>query len=226
MATTITHFRKGILLQERLKELAEAPYTEIPFCAMCYSIIRYDPLIEYKCPKCGKTTHYEKDAINALERIKEIINELIKAGYDILFGELEYCYYCLGKMIKIQDYALQIRFDSKDDYHVVEINNFYDFIRLHAFLSGGTGYCGDRNNEDGMLHDDIAIIHKMTGLGTETVREWSKNHIDKVMEAHNRYFNHFGVKFPHISLKFLPLVERCIKENKSFEEFRRELNME
>ena len=175
------------LLEERLKELAETPYSEIPFGAMCYSIvfpeIRY---VEYPCPVCGNTSKCKEDDINALEKVRKIVSELKNVGYDLLLREPEYCENCRQiKSDSEQGYDFQIRLTHDGDYHLVTTNDSYDFVCLHSFLMGGIGYHANRTDE--MLHDKIDTINKMTGLGVQTVLEWLKNHKAKKRDIWNGY---------------------------------------
>lgn len=175
------------LLEERLKELAETPYTEVPFCAMCYSIgALYPRYVDYICPKCSSISVCKEDDIMVLERIRKIIPELKSVGYDIVLEEPEYCEQCRGNTpSKSLSYTFQIRFNPDDDYHVARTSDAYDFVCLHSFLMGGIGYHAYRDDE--MLHDKIDTISKMTGLGADTVKQWSSKRWLKTSKKNDDY---------------------------------------
>ena len=165
------------LIEERLRVLANTPYTKIPFAAMCYSIMGdFVHFVDYECPKCGYISKCQEDNIRALERVRRIVPEFKTVGYDVLMKEPEYCESCLkNEEYKEQCYIFKIRFNPDDEYHIARTNDLYDFVCLQAFLMGGVGYHAKR--EDEMLHDKIDTINKMTGLGADTVAKWLKTHV-------------------------------------------------
>jgi len=174
------------LLEKRLKELAETPYTgEIRLGAMCYS-----PVVstyEYKCELCGKTTEQTVCGINEVMYITTLVNEIKNAGYDVLLDGRDYCQYCKTpepeghneygfiRKHKVNGFVFMIRFNDNKDYHVVKTSNIDNYRCLKTFLINDDNFKGSYG-QTCVLHENIDIIHKMTGLGAETVIEWSKSH--------------------------------------------------
>jgi predicted Rdx family selenoprotein len=167
------YLKDKTLLEKRLKELSLSPYTgEICKGAMCYMPIWHDTG-EYECVVCAlKTTYQYRDYwISDLVEIRDIVAEIRAEAYDIQLDESEYCQYC-SKNSDTTDPkpVIKIRFCAADNYHTVRAD-WHDIKCLQAFLKGVDHFTG-AYDETIVLHENIDIICKVTGLGGETVKAW------------------------------------------------------
>ena len=179
-------------LEQRLKELAETPYTGgISYGAMCYVPSRsHDE--EYICLICNKSTIHDFGdyRIRDLFKIRSFINELKENGYDVLLDEHEYCEYCSNSIERSRT-NLKIRFDKNDEYHVVR-PSLIGYEYLKTFLLGGDHFI---SNQDFTitLHENINSIYEMTGLGEDIMKSWykmilnSENEIYKYIQSNIEY---------------------------------------
>ena len=153
-------------LEKRLIKLTQTPYTgKVAIGADCYAPQNFFEYVDYICPVCKKPTTYNslKFDPRELRKIKEIVNELKKKGYDVLLDQTEYCEFCNGKKMSEPMSIFKIRFDDNDEYHIAR-SDFYDFKYLQTFLQGRDHFLGSYDNTKA-LHWEIDRIHKMTGLG-------------------------------------------------------------
>jgi len=166
-------------LEKRLVELAETPFTgELSYGAMCYLMTGPDD-DEYKCVICNKLTFHMRfsDTYEIIKSIREIVDEMREAGYDVWLDEREYCDYCsvskeLKKDVWLKEgLVFNIRFSAEQQYHQVQTIRISDFLCLHAFLLGKDYFEGERN-QSYSIHDNIDLIHKMTGLGESLLEKW------------------------------------------------------
>ena len=159
------------MLEKRLKELAETPYTgEIQYGAMCYSPACPGDGI-YKCETCSNTTthlHGEWE-IEDLANVREIVKSLKDSGYDIMLDEREYCEHCCKRKVSRPLPNLSIRFSNDENYHTVRAE-MSDFNYLQAFLQG-KDHILDGYDFTVALHDRVCLLVKMTGLGDEEIKE-------------------------------------------------------
>lgn len=158
----------SIRLENRLKKLAKTKYSgKLSIGAMCYSPIMPQPM-DHVCPYCGDTTkeRYDNWAFYAIEGIERIVAQIKSLGYDVVLDKTEYCPRCSERNIEHPELIFKIRFSAKADYHIVKSNIVNDYQCLLAFLSNQDIYSGSYGEEHD-LHNSIAIIQKMTGLGKD-----------------------------------------------------------
>jgi hypothetical protein len=167
-----------ILLEKRLKELAETPYAgEMCYGAMCY-VPAYSgaPFDEgYFCPICEKTTkdcNFTDETMYNLETIRQIITELKATGFDIWLDERDFCNFCREKEPPYGPKPfLMIRFNPNDEYHRVKTFDILDYKILKAFLESDD-HCFNEYGATQALHDKIDVIDKMTNLGEDIIKTW------------------------------------------------------
>ena len=173
------------LLEKRLKELAETPYTgEISSGAMCYCP-RAPEDSEYKCLLCKKITVYKSGefAIKNLKKARAIVKRLAESGYDVKLDEREYCDSCKGEeYISNPRPTLSIKFRIDDDYHTTRVD-IEHLEYLETFLQGGDNLL-DYYDYTVKLHDNIDILSKITGLGEITARDW----LEKVTDSQGKQY--------------------------------------
>jgi len=158
----------SIRLEQRLMELSQTKYTgKLAWGAMCY-----DPAMpeymDYGCPYCGETIKekYNSWTIFNINQIEEIVGRIKALGYDVVLDKTEFCPKCSKKNIEYPELIFQFRFSPKANYHVARSNIVNEYQCLLAFLSDQDKYSGARG-EEYAIHDNIAIIQKMTGLGKD-----------------------------------------------------------
>jgi len=161
------------LLEKKLKELAETPYTgELQYGAMCYSPA-FPDIGEYICIVCNKKTEHVcgEFFIDKLIKSREIIRILISNGYDVQLDEREFCKYCNVNEIDYEPKPhLSIRFDENDNYRTSKAG-LNSLKLLQAFLLGRDHILGAYDNTVA-LHESIDILCNMTGLCEETAKQW------------------------------------------------------
>jgi len=158
----------SIRLENRLKELSKTKYTgELSWGAMCYDIAE-PKLVDYICSYCGDTIKekYLDWDLYTIESIEKIVTQIKTSGYDAVLDKTEYCPHCSKKEINEPELIFKIRFSEKADYHIVRSNITNDYQCLLAFLLNQDTYSG-YYDEEYALHDNVAIIQKMTGLGKD-----------------------------------------------------------
>ena len=158
----------SIRLENRLKELFQTEYNgELTWGAMCYVTI--EPVyVDYVCSHCGETI---KEKLNNwmvfnINQIEDVVNRIKTLGYDVVLDVTEFCPHCSKSDIENPELIFKIRFSQKANYHVARSNIINEYLCLLAFLSNQDKYSGFYD-EEYALHDNIAIIQKMTGLGTD-----------------------------------------------------------
>ena len=158
----------SLRLEKRLKELSQTKYAgELAMGAMCY-----DPAIpmyaDYVCPYCNDTVKekYNGWMIYNINNIEEIVNQIKAKGYDVVLDKTEFCPHCNKKSIEYPELIFKFRFSAQADYHVSKSNINYEYCCLLAFLSNQDTFTNEYDYEYA-LHDNIAIIQKMTGLGKD-----------------------------------------------------------
>jgi len=158
----------SLRLEQRLKELSQTEYTgELAWGAMCYKIAM-PVYVDYSCPYCDDTIKekYNNWTIYMINQIDDIVEQIKTLGYDAVLDKTEFCPKCSKKNIENPELIFKFRFSSKANYHVARSNIVNEYQCLLAFLSGQDKYAGAQGQEYA-LHDNIAIIQKMTGLGKD-----------------------------------------------------------
>jgi hypothetical protein len=157
----------SIRLEERLRELSNTEYKgKLAWGAMCYkpTVPKY---VDYLCPYCGDTIRKYGDwEVRNINQIEEIVKQIKSKGYDIILDKREFCPHCSKESIEKPELIFKIRFSAQANYHVVKSNRVSEYQCLLAFLLGKDKYSGG-HDEEYALHDNIAIIQKMTGFGKE-----------------------------------------------------------
>ena len=158
----------SIKLEQRLKELSQTKYTgELTWGAMCY-----DPMapayMDYICSHCGETIKEKHNnwMVFAINQIDEIVTRIKKLSYDVVLDKTEFCPYCSKSDIENPELIFKMRFSTKANYHIAKSNITNEYLCLLAFLSNQDTYLNVFDYEFA-LHDNIAIIQKMTGLGKD-----------------------------------------------------------
>jgi ribosomal protein S27AE len=125
-------------------------------------------LVDYVCPYCGDTIkeRYSNWNIYDMSGIAAIVEQIKAMEYDVVLDKREFCPHCSGKSIENPELIFKIRFSSDAEYHIVKSNISYEYQCLLAFLSDKATYFGSYG-EEYALHDNTAIIQKMTGLGKD-----------------------------------------------------------
>jgi len=158
----------SIRLENRLKELAKTKYTgELAWGANCYYSAS-SKRENYVCPYCSSTVKrkYDSRTIRDINKIESIVKQVKTLGYDVFLDKTELCPKCSKRNIKNPELVFKIRFTTKADYHIIRSNIVNEYQCLLAFLSNQDKYSGNQDFEY-TLHDNIAIIQKMTGLGKD-----------------------------------------------------------
>ena len=157
----------SIRLEKQLSKLAKTKYTgKLEMGAMCYAPMMLQT-IGYVCPYCGDTIKekYDSWVLYNIESIERIVGEIKSLGYDVVLDKTEYCPRCSKRTaIGEPELIFKIRFSAKADYHIAKSNIVNDYQCLLAFLLNKNTYSGG-HGEEYALHDNVAIIQKMTGLG-------------------------------------------------------------
>ena len=158
----------SIKLEQRLKELSQTNYTgELAWGAMCY-----DPMapayMDYTCSHCGEIIKekYDNWIVFTINKIDEIVTRIKNLGYDVVLDKMEFCPNCSKNDHENPELIFKMRFSTKAHYHIAKSNIINEYLCLLAFLSNQDTYLDTFNNEYA-LHDNIAIIQKMTGLGKD-----------------------------------------------------------
>jgi hypothetical protein len=155
-------------LEQRLTELSKTKYTgELAWGAMCYDIA--SPVyIDYCCPTCRDTIKgkYDSWTIYNINYIEDIVNRIKNLGYDVVLEKTEFCPKCSKKKIANPELIFKMRCSANAKYHVARSNIVNEYQCVLAFLSNQEKYSGEQGQEFA-LHDNIAIIQKMTGLGKD-----------------------------------------------------------
>jgi len=158
----------SIKLEKRLLELYQTEYNgELTWGAMCYAPIE-PAYMDYVCSYCGETI---KEKLNNwmvfnINQIEEIVSRIKNSGYDVVLDKTEFCPHCSKSDIENSELIFKMRFSSKADYHVARSNIINEYLCLLAFLTNRDTY-SDAWDDEHALHDNIAIIQKMTGLGDD-----------------------------------------------------------
>jgi hypothetical protein len=158
----------SIKLEQRLQNLANTKYKkELSMGAMCYAPMR-SKFEDYICPYCGDTIKEKYDSWNIynISAIESIVGQIKSMEYDVVLDKREFCPHCSGKSIENPELIFKIRFSSNAEYHIVKSSLLYEYKCLLAFLSDEATYFGSFGEEHA-LHDNTAIIQKMTGLGKD-----------------------------------------------------------
>jgi len=164
---TSTPNADSLRLEERLKELSLTKYAgELAMGAMCYAIAIPMP-VDYVCSYCGDTIkdRYDWEVYN-INRIEEVVKQIKNLGYDVVLDKTGFCPRCSKGNVENPELLFKFRFSSNANYHIVKSNIINDYQCLLAFLSNQDKYAG-WYDEEYALHDNIAIIQKMTGLGKD-----------------------------------------------------------
>jgi hypothetical protein len=158
----------SIRLEQRLRELAQTEYKgELAWGAMCY-----DPAMpeymDYCCSYCGDTVKekYNNWTIYNINQIEDIVYKIKILSYDAVLDKTELCPKCSKMDIENPELIFKFRFSTKANYHVARSNIANEYRCLLAFLSNQDTFTGTYD-EEYALHDNIAIIQKMTGLGKD-----------------------------------------------------------
>ena len=158
----------SIKLEQRLKELFQTEYSgELAWGAMCY-----EPMapahVDYVCSHCGEIIKEKLDnwMVFTINKIDEIVTRIKNLGYDVVLDKTEFCPHCSKSDIENAELVFKMRFSIKADYHIAKSNIINDYLCLLAFLSNQDTY-SDTWDYEYTLHDNIAIIQKMTGLGND-----------------------------------------------------------
>ena len=162
----------SIKLEQRLKELSQTKYEgELAWGAMCYDAMA-PVYVDYICSHCGHTIRekYDNWIVGEINLIEEFVTKMGKLGYDVILDKTEYCPCCSERDIKNPELIFKIRFSAKADYHIARSNIANEYQCMLAFLSNEDKYKG-HYDEEHALHDNVAIIQKMTGLGKDLVIE-------------------------------------------------------
>lgn len=163
--------RDSIELENRLKFLSETPYSgvlysPISFQPSCYVSSFSSSYGYYVCPTCGKETRRLKSVLSDVGKIEGIVKIIKDAGYDVVLEQKEYCKYCSGRIfLNNASFVFKIRFSENSDYHIVKSSILGDYICLWRFLLYKKTYIQDRTGYT--IHDNVDIIQKMTGLGSD-----------------------------------------------------------
>ena len=122
--------------------------------AMCYDAGIPD-FADYICYYCNNITKgkYGSSVIYVINKIEEILAQIISLDYDVVLDKTEFCPKCSKKTIENPELIFKIRFSEKVAYHVVKSNIINEYQCLYEYLSGPDKFSGD-----------ITIIQKMTGL--------------------------------------------------------------
>ena len=158
----------SIRLEQRLRELSQTKYSgELAWGAMCY-LIAISEYMDFNCPHCRNTIKGKLDnwTIYIINRIDEIVNRIKSLGYDVVLDKTEFCPKCSKMNIVNPELIFKMRFSSKANYHIARSNIVNEYQCLLAFLLNQDKYAGAQG-EEYALHDNIAIIQKMTGLGRD-----------------------------------------------------------
>lgn len=159
----------SLSLENRLKEIAaDTTKIDLAIGAMCYKIAATKPGT-YKCRECGrvvseKYSHYMLSTMSSIIRTVDMIRAM---GYDVVVDQSEFCPKC-SKHRKVENPELifKIRFSKKAEYHVAKSNVKNDYVCLYEFLSGNQKFA-DRTGNEYLIRDNIPVIQKMTGLGSD-----------------------------------------------------------
>lgn len=158
----------SVMLENRLKELAELPWRTNRLIAMCYSSAYILKTVKYTCPHCGKTTKVDDYKIKNLLKIEKLFKEIEAEGYDVVLDRREFCSKCSRRnKVEYPEVIFKIRFSEKGEYHIVKSNNQSDYITLLAFLQDRKSYTSNRGEK--YLPEEIDVIQKMTGLGRDLI---------------------------------------------------------
>jgi len=158
----------SIRLEQQLRELAKTEYKgKLTPGAMCYMMM-FDKFVDWVCPYCGDTTKWEYGTwvFSSIDYIEEIVSRIKTLGYDVVLDKAEFCSNCSNHSIEKPELIFKIRFSTKADYYIVKSNIVDEYQCLLAFLSNKKKFKGT-HDEEHALHDNIAIIQKMTGLGKD-----------------------------------------------------------
>jgi len=161
-------YSDSIRLEQRLRELSQTKYNgELAWGAMCYDIAMPE-YMDYSCPYCRETIKekYNNWMIYNINQIEEIVNRIKNLGYDAVLDKTEFCQKCSNTNIGNPELIFKFRFSPKANYHVARSNIVNEYQCLLAFLSDQEKYSGARG-EEYAIHDHIAIIQKLTGLGKD-----------------------------------------------------------
>jgi len=159
--------KDSVELENRLKILAQTPYTGNfgYYGATCYTGF-YESYDYYKCPTCGKETRRTTSQLNSLKQIEKIVNKIKESDYDVSLEQKEYCKYCTHRVfIKEPTLVFKIRFSDSSDYHIAQSSVLSDYSCLQEFLLNRKTFLDNRSIKT--IHDNVDIIQKMTGLGSD-----------------------------------------------------------
>ncbi|MBP1630813.1 MAG: hypothetical protein H6Q15_1706 [Bacteroidetes bacterium] len=163
--------RDSIELEKRLKFLSETPYTGEFYSPISFQPSSYESSISssygyYVCPTCGKETRRPSLVLFDIENIEKIVKQIKDAGYDVVLEQKEFCKYCSGRIfLNNASFVFKIRFSENSDYHVVKSDISGDYSCLFHFLLFRKTFVV--NSRRYTIHDNIDIIQKMTGLGSD-----------------------------------------------------------
>lgn len=161
--------KDSIELEKMLRELSETPYVgELRRGAMCYESGSSIVSTDYVCPTCGKKSDIKNYDQWGISQIRDIVKKIKSIGYDVLLDETEFCDVCNGKKVSNPILIFKIRFSENSNYHLAHSNFLFGYNCLFQFLLGNEKFIADREVEK-TIHDNIDIIQKMTGLGSDII---------------------------------------------------------
>ena len=160
----------SINLEKRLLELSRTKYTgNLSMGAMCYKVAA-PRQTDYTCSHCRTVTRDRLDnwQVRKIRKIESIVNQIRNEGYDVILDATGFCRNCTPKEPENPELIFRIRFSDQSGYHTVRSNIVNEYQCLLLFIQGKEKYPGGYG-EEYAIHDQIHIIRKMTGLGTDIV---------------------------------------------------------